>query len=84
MFLTLLFHRMISPEEFEEAMAKLIPDEATRTILLDSVAEIFMSFEDEAEREENQGRTCEAQMMTSNTLDIFIPEVVGLTFSSLG
>ena len=72
MFVTLLFHRMISPEEFEEAMAKLIPEEVTRTILLDSVAEIYMSFEDEIDHE---GSPCGTPMMTSSTLDVFIPEV---------
>ena len=79
MFVTLLFHRMISPEEFEEAMAKLIPEEVTRTILLDSVAEIYMSFEDETEQEGSPERNCGAPMMTSSTLDVFIPEVCLLT-----
>lgn len=57
-------------------MAKLIPEEGTRTILLDSVAEIYMSFEDEVEHEGSPER---APMMTSSTLDVFIPEVCLLT-----
>ena len=80
--MTLLFNRIISPAEFEEAMTKLIPDEATRECLLDVVAEIYLSFEgaDEETHSVNGeahslASSSSENMMTSSTIDIFIAEV---------
>ena len=69
MFVTLLFHRMISPAEFEEAMDRLIPDENTRAIFVDSVAEVYISFESMEQHPDPP------PMMSSATLDLFITEV---------
>jgi len=82
MFLTLLFNRMISPNEFEDAIARLIPDEATRNLLLDCVAEIYLSFEDCDDQGSNIYTVSETErvMMTSSTIDVFIPEVGWLSF----
>jgi hypothetical protein len=61
MFLTLLFHRVITLNEFKEISPKFIADEAARKIFLQCVEEIY-------ESELNS-------VSLSKTIDIFIPEV---------
>lgn len=58
-------------------MARLIPDEVTRNLLLDCVAEIYLSFEECDELDSSIYSVPEGErvMMTSSTIDIFIPEV---------